>query len=186
MEVHAYRSFSRITRSSPFRLAASHWGNGQAIQDHDTGARPRVVHVEVGEVPVPVDLAAALGVPVGAAVLSRSRRFAVDDRVVQTATSYIPLDVAAAAPAVANTGPGPGGIYARMADAGLKPEGFTERVICRIATPAEVVLLDLPGGVPVISITREARTSTGRCVEVNVMLLDANAYELTYAFSADG
>lgn len=179
------RSFSRIVRSSPRRLARSHWGAGQAIQDADTGARLRVVHVEVGEVPASADVAAALGVPQGAAVLARSRRFAVEDRVVQTATSYIPLDVVAAAPAIAYTGPGPGGIYARMADAGLEPQDFVEQVVCRMPTPAEAADLDLPTGTPVVAITRHAMTAEGRCIEVNNMLLDASAYVLEYRFTAE-
>jgi GntR family transcriptional regulator len=117
-------------------------------------------------------------------VLSRARRFAVEDRVVQTATSYIPLDVVAAAPAIAYTGPGPGGMYARMAEAGLGPQDFAERVVCRMPTPTETAELDLPTGTPVIAITRQAYTPTGRCVEVNVMLLDSSAYELEYQFDA--
>src|SRR3712207_9082351 len=65
------------------------------------------------------------------------RSFAVEDRTVQTATSYLPLDVVAAAPAVGYTGPGPGGIYARMAEAGMGPETFRELVICRMPRPDE-------------------------------------------------
>lgn len=179
------RSFARITRSSPARLASSQWRTGQAIQDHDTGTRSRVVHVEVTEVPAPTEVADVLGVREGAAVLSRSRRFAVEDRIVQTATSYLPLDVVATAPAVAYTGPGPGGIYARMSEAGIGPEHFTETVVCRMPTVPESTAMDLPNGVPVIAITRQALTAAGRCVEVNVMLLDASAYALEYAFGTD-
>jgi GntR family transcriptional regulator len=120
------RSFGRIVRSSPGRLSRSWWSEGNAIQDHDTNGRLRVVDVTVGEVPATEQVAQALAVPVGAAVLSRSRRFAVEDRIVQTATSYIPLDVVAVAPAVGYTGPGPGGIYVRMTEAGVGPETFRE------------------------------------------------------------
>lgn len=178
------RVFSRITRSSPGRISRRQWGAGRSIQDADTGSRLRTVHVVVSEVAAPQQIAATLGVPDGAAVLSRSRRFAVDERTVQTATSYLPLDVVAAAPAVAYSDPGPGGMYARLADAGLAPEGFMETLICRMPTPGEAGDLDLPGGTPIITITRGAFTSAGRCVEVNVMILDASAYVLEYTFSA--
>jgi GntR family transcriptional regulator len=178
------RTFSRILRSSPKRLERQHWEAGNAIQDADTGGRMRVVHVEVGEAPASESVAGALGIQLGAAVLMRARRFAVDDRVVQTATSYLPLDVVAVAPAIAYTGPGPGGIYARMTDAGVGPASFKEHVVCRMPTPGEVSELDLPGGTPVITITRYAYTAADRCVEVNVMLLDASAYELEYNFTA--
>jgi GntR family transcriptional regulator len=176
--------FKRILRSSPARLARSWWGEGKAIQDSDTGGRLRVVHVEVEERPAPERIAEALGVPEGAAVLVRARRFAVEDRIVQIATSYIPLAVVAIAPAVAYTGPGPGGIYARMAEAGVGPEMLPERVICRAPTPDEAVALSLPRGTWVIAITRRAYTGARQCVEVNEMVLDASAYELENVFSA--
>lgn len=178
------RTFARILRSSPSRLARAHWGAGKQIQDADTGQRLRVVHVEVGEVLAPASVAEALAIPGGANVLTRSRKFAVEDRVVQTAVSYIPLDVVAAAPAIAYAGPGPGGMYARMAEVGLGPDDFVERLVCRMPTPAEATDLDLPSGTPVVQVTRRAFTAAGRCVEVNVMLMDASAYQLEYHFGA--
>jgi len=138
----------------------------------------------VHEVPAPEEIAQALSVPTGAAVLSRARRFAVEDRTLHTATSYIPLDVVAAAPAVADTGPGPGGMYARMAEAGLGPETFRETLVCRMPTLTETAELTLPKGTPVIAITRYAYTSTRRCVEVNQMVLDSSAYTLEYLLNA--
>lgn len=178
------RSFGRILRSSPSRLARSWWANGKAIQDHDTPGRLRVVHIEVEEAPASESIAETLGVPVGAAVLTRARRFAVEDRTVQTATSYIPLDVVAVAPAVGYTGPGPGGIYARMTEAGVGPETFRETLVCRAPTPAEAAVLSLPRGTAVIAITRYAYTAERRCVEVNQMVLDSSAYELEYVLGA--
>lgn len=179
------RTFSRIVRSSPGRLSKRQWGAGLAIQDHDTGQRLRVVHVDVTEVPAPGTVAAALGIPAGAAVLTRARRFAVEDRVVQLATSFLPLQVVAAAPSVAYTGPGPGGIYARMAEAGFEPYEFAERLIVRAPTAAERDEMDLPTGVQVIEITRLARTREGKAVEVNVMILDSSVYQLEYLFASE-
>ncbi|XVU21808.1 GntR family transcriptional regulator [Actinoplanes sp. CA-054009] len=176
--------FKRILRSSPARLSRSWWGEGKAIQDADTGDRIRVVHVEVEEQPAPEHIAEALGVPAGAAVLVRARRFAVDDRVVQIATSFIPLDVVAVAPAIAYTGPGPGGIYARMEAAGIGPEMFQERLVFRAPTGAEVTALSLARGAWVVAITRRAYAAGRRCVEVNEMVLDAGAYELEYLLDA--
>lgn len=178
------RAFSRIMRRSPGRLSREWWASGKAIQDHDTSGRLHVVHVTVTEVPAPDAVAETLGVPAGAAVLARSRRFAVDERIVQTATSHIPLDVVAVAPAVAYTNPGPGGMYARMAQAGIGPETFREMLTCRMPTPAEAADLDLPGGTPVVAITRYAYTGSGRCVEMNEMTLDSSAYSLEYHFAA--
>ncbi|MEU4160411.1 GntR family transcriptional regulator [Actinoplanes sp. NPDC026670] len=178
------RSFGRIVRSSPDRLSKTWWGEGNSIQDRDTNGRLRAVHVVVEEAPASEEIAEALGVPAGAAVLTRARRFAVEDRIVQTAISHLPLDVVAAAPAVGYTGPGPGGIYARMAEAGLGPETFRESLICRMPTSAEAEVMALPRGTPVIAVTRRAYTSTRRCVEVNEMVLDSSAYELEYILGA--
>jgi len=180
------RSFARIVRSSPGRLAKSHWGAGHAIQDADTGDRVRVVHVEVSEVPAPPWAAEAFALPEGVSVLARVRRFAVDDRIVQLATSYLPLAVVHTVPSVAYTGPGPGGIYARMAEAGLEPVRFRERIRSRTPTSDEATMLALPTGVAVHEITRWAWTHDGQCVEVNRMILDASAYDLEYLFSSEG
>lgn len=84
------------------------------------------------------------------------------------AVEETPASEEVAVPAVACTGPGPGGIYARMADVGLGPENFRETLVCRMPTSAEVMAL--PRGTPVVAITRFAYTSTGRCVEVNEMV----------------
>jgi GntR family transcriptional regulator len=178
------RTFGRIVRSSPDRLSRSWWGEGRSIQDRDTDGRLRSVHVVVEETPASGHVAEALGVPAGAAVLTRARRFAVEDRIVQTATSHLPLDVVAAAPAVGYTGPGPGGIYARLAEAGLGPDTFRESLVCRMPTSAEAEVMTLPRGTPVIAITRRAYTGNRRCVEINEMVLDSSAYELEYVFGA--
>ena len=179
------RRFQRITRTSPARLAHEQWAAGRAIQDADTGVRPRTVDVIVSEVPAPDYVAEALGVQVGAAVLSRARRFMVDKRPVQISQSFIPLDIASDS-RIAYTDVGPGGTYGRLAELGFAPVRFTERLTARAPRPDEVERLDLGSsvGATVIEITRNAYTEAGRCVEVNRMVLDATAYELVYAFDA--
>lgn len=178
------RVFQRITRSSPGRLARQHWGAGKAIQDADTGIRPRAVDVIVGETPAPVSIADALGVEPGAPVLYRSRRFVVDGRPVQLATSYLPLDFADTR--LAYTDVGPGGTYARLAELGQAPARFTETITARAPMPDEVERLDLGTslGAVVFEITRQAYTEAGRCIEVNRMVLDASAYQLEHHFAA--
>lgn len=179
------RRFQRITRSSPSRLAAEQWAAGRAIQDADTGVRPRTVDVIVAEVPAPDYVAQALGTETGAPVLSRSRRFLVDKRPVQLSQSFIPLDIASDS-RIAYTDVGPGGTYGRLAELGHAPVTFTEQLTARAPRPEEVDRLDLGSsvGATVIEITRYAITETGRCVEVNRMVLDATAYRLEYHFNA--
>jgi GntR family transcriptional regulator len=179
------RVFERITRRSPGRLARPHWSAGQQIQDHDTGLRPRTADVVVGDVPAPDFVAEALGVAEGEPVLFRSRRFLVERRPVQLATSYLPMDLATSA-RLMFTDTGPGGIYARLAELGHAPVRFTERVTGRSPRPDEVERLEMSTavGTIVFEITRYAYAESGRCVEVNRMILDCAAYEVVYDFDA--
>jgi GntR family transcriptional regulator len=119
----------------------------------------------------------------GSPVATRSRRFLVEDRPVQLATSYLPVDLARGT-AIMHTDTGPGGIYARLGELGHAPATFTEFLRARMPVPAEVGRLELPDGTPVIEITRHAYTRAGRCVEVARMVLDATAYLLDYTFDA--
>jgi GntR family transcriptional regulator len=178
------RTFAQITRSSPGRLSRAQWGGGKAIQDHDTGQRWRTVDVVVSEAPAPGDVAEALGAEPGDPVVSRARRFLVDERPVQLATSYYPVELARGT-AITYTDTGPGGSYARLAEQGHAPVRFTETVVARAPHPDESFDLALPkAGGMVFDVTRFAFTAEGRCVEVNRMVLDAAAYVLEYHFNA--
>jgi GntR family transcriptional regulator len=179
------RMFERIVRRSPGRLARRRWGGGGKIQDADTGVRPRTADVVVGETPAPSFAAAALGIDEGVPVLFRSRRFLVERRAVQLATSYLPLDLVRDT-RIAYTDTGPGGIYARLAELGHAPVRFSERLTARAPRPDEVERLELTSavGAQVFEIIRCAYTEVGRCVEVNRMILDATAYELVYDFKS--
>ncbi|MBO3733968.1 GntR family transcriptional regulator [Glycomyces niveus] len=151
----------------------------EAIQDTDTGKRGRVVEVTVGERPASETVASCLDIAPGDPVLCRSRRFAVEQRPVQLADSFYPVGMVRATPIV-YTDTGPGGVYARLAEIGREPIRFTERLHARMPFPAERTALELPGGTPVIAITRTAYDAEDRCVEVTEMILDSSAYELEY------
>jgi GntR family transcriptional regulator len=142
------------------------------------------VDVEVGEMPAPEWVAKPLGIVPGKPVVFRSRRFVVDDRSVQLATSYVPVAIARGT-AIMHTDTGPGGMYARLAEKGHAPAKFTEFVHARMPLPEEARRLSLPAGTPVLEITRHAFQVDGRCVEINRMILDGSAYLLDYTFSAD-
>lgn len=178
------RTFAQITRNSPGRLSRAQWGSGKAIQDHDTGPRWRTVDIVVSEVHPPSDVAEALGLASEDRVISRARRFLVDERPVQLATSYYPVDIVRGT-AITYTDTGPGGAYARLAEIGFEPVRFTESVTARAPHPDEALDLALPnaGGL-VFDLTRFAFTAENRCVEVNRMVLDAAAYMLEYHFTA--
>jgi GntR family transcriptional regulator len=177
------RRFDPITRESPARLARDRWGAGSAIQDRDTGPRVRAVDVAVDQAPPPHPVATALRLKSDAPALRRSRRFVVDDRTVQIATSWYPLDLAEGT-TIAERDTGPGGAYARLAELGHGPVRFREVIRCRMPQQPERDVLELPPGTPVAEITRYAFDDAGRCVEVNEMVLDGTAYVLAYEFEA--
>lgn len=178
------REFSLIPRVSPNRLSKAQWGSGKAIQDLDTGRRWRTADVVVSESPAPADVAEALGIETGDKTITRSRRYIVDDRPVQLATSYYVLEIVRGTP-ITYTDTGPGGSYARLAELGYEPVSFVETVVARAPHPDEAFELALPktSGM-VFHITRQAYTESGQCVEVNHMVLDAAAYFLRYHFTS--
>ncbi|KMO94877.1 GntR family transcriptional regulator [Streptomyces roseus] len=166
------------------RLAVEVWGAGGSIWAADGHGRdPQVEFLGVSEKPAPAAVAAALGLPAGAIVRVRRRRFLLDAKPVMVATSY--LDAAlTAGTAIAEPDSGPGGIYARLADLGRKPVRFREEVRSRMPTPEEADGLGLTSGTPVVLVCRTAFTADGHAVEVNEMTLDASAYVLEYEFDA--
>lgn len=180
--------FARIRRVSPGRLLRAQWAAGTAIQDHDTGPRPREERVFVADVVPPADVAQALGVRAGVEVLSRFRRFVVNGRPVQLSTSYLPTELTRGT-RIEQSDTGPGGTYRRLDEQGWGPTDFVEKTIGRAALPDEVTGteqrpgLSLRRGAMVFEITRLAYCR-GRCVEVNRMVLDADAYEIIFQFSA--
>jgi GntR family transcriptional regulator len=171
------RTFEPNLRSFPMRLEV--WKEGRAVQAADTGKQTRLTDLTVGEVPASPSVAEAFKIGPGAPVVRRARRFAMEDRPVQLADSFYLLDMVRSTPIV-YTDTGPGGVYARLAEIGHAPVRFTERLRARMPMPSEIEALELPGGTPVIAITRSAFDSEERCIEVTEMVLDASAYELEY------
>ncbi|MGH3813735.1 MAG: UTRA domain-containing protein [Pseudonocardiaceae bacterium] len=80
---------------------------------------------------------------------------------------------------------GPGGIYARLEEAGYQLDHFVERVTCRVASDAESSALHLNRGSPVLAVTRTAYDTNGTPVETNDMVLAGDRYELIYELPAD-
>ena len=91
----------------------------------------------------------------------RSRRYLADGRPIETAVSYIPLDLAEGT-AITELDTGPGGIYARLEEAGHELAQFTEEVTARMPTADERRRLELGGGMPVLVVVRTAYDTAGR------------------------
>lgn len=178
------RLFKPILRHGSTRLARSLWGEGGNIWA--AGFEDRAVtvdHIAIDRTEADAELAEQFRFAEGTRLLRRSRRYVVDDRPVQQATSFIPLDLAEGT-RITEPDTGPGGVFARLAELGQAPAGFSETLTSRMPTPEEVAELELPPGTPVLAITRLAITEQGRVVDVTHMLLDASCHVMRYDFSA--
>jgi GntR family transcriptional regulator len=98
--------------------------------------------------------------------------------------SWLPARIASGT-SIAQPDPGPGGIYARLADVGHAPARFREDLRSRMPQPEEIERLAIVLGTPVVDICRVAVTADGTPVEVNEMTADASAYVFRYEFDRE-
>jgi GntR family transcriptional regulator len=178
------REFKPIRRVSPDRLQAStSWGSGRPIWTTDVGTRPRTEGVTVGVELAPAHVSAVLNLDEGAHVVTRRRRYVVDDKPVQLATSYYP-EALVGGSAITEVDTGEGGAYARLKELGHEPVRFREELRARMPRDGEREALDLAQGTPVVLIVRTAYTADDQPIEVNEMVLDSAAYVLEYKFTS--
>ena len=150
----------------------------------DTVVAEERVPEGIGELPG----AAASGLESGELALTRTRQmYAGREEAsvpVELSTSWIPLDLAEAAGLLREDDAGPGGLYSRLADVGHGPASFTERVKVRVPGEEERGFLRLDQEQRVFEVTRVATDGTGRVVEVDVIVLAADRWELVYTWPA--
>lgn len=175
-----------IRRLASDRFARRHRKDGKAAflaESEQVGARPDVDMIRVREMRAPSEISERLKLDSQDSVVVRSRRYSLDGRPVECATSYIPADIALGTPIV-DPNPGPGGIYARLEDLGHTLERFSEDVHARMPTQDEARALNLAAGVPVFRLIRTAFDMDGRAVEVCDTIMAADAYVLNYELPA--
>ena len=142
-----------------------------------SGGAPRT-EVEVHREAAPADVAELLGAE--GEVVVRARKMFDGNRLVQLATTYIPVDVAEAA-SIRQVDTGVGGIISRMREAGFdQGSEATEDVQLRAATEDEARALGLESGAPVLTINHVGRISDGRVVEVTQHIL-SSGWRLRYS-----
>lgn len=125
-----------------------------------------------------------LDVEPGVELCVRDRVMSADGVVVQLAVSRLPRSVTKGT-AIEHEDTGTGGIHARLEESGHELEHFTETVGARMPTPGEASQLQLPGGVPVLVVTRTTYAVGDQPVEVNDMVLAADRYQLAYDIPAN-
>ncbi|MCT9931873.1 GntR family transcriptional regulator [Planotetraspora sp. A-T 1434] len=180
------RSRPPVKRLASDRFARRHRKEGKAAfiaESEVVGAKASVDMIDVREgSPLP-EIAERLKVRADEAVVIRSRRYSLDGRPVELATSYIPADLALGT-RIMDANPGPGGIYARLEEQGRTLDRFTEDVFTRMPTREEARLLLLAPGVPVFRLIRTAYDLDGRSVEVCDTIMSGDAYQLSYELPA--
>ncbi|MGW3563548.1 GntR family transcriptional regulator [Streptomyces sp. NPDC000941] len=171
----------RITRSRQVYRDEKGYFFDPAAQGWDAIQPPTV-----GWGTVPADLAAVVGVPIGAEVLIRDRVMGEQEtrQAMQLATSYLPADIARGTP-LEERDTGPGGIYDRLEEMGHRPLAWAESVTARMPSPEEAEALGLPSdvGVPLLRVVRITTSPSGRVVEVNDTRMSAERFEIGYSIS---
>lgn len=166
------RAFRPVIRNGIHRLSSQTWPTGRSIWDEEAAGRTLDVgSPSVSEGGAPAHIALLLDLPDGAPVVIRNRRYLLDNKPVLLAKSYLPATLVAGS-AITQPDTGPGGTYARLSDLGHAPTHFREDVRARMPDPAEVEVLALEAGTPVVEIVRTAYESSGHAVEVNEMVTD--------------
>ncbi|MFJ8310096.1 MULTISPECIES: GntR family transcriptional regulator [unclassified Streptomyces] len=176
-----------VRRKSSDRFRRSHRLAGKAAYIAETeqaGVKPTVRVLSIGPVEAPAEIADRLSVAVGAKVLARRRLYFSDGVPTEEATSYLPWDIARDIPELFEENPGGGGIYARLEEHGHEFTEYIETVRARLATKQEATALSLSPGSPVIHLTRDAVTTSGRVVEVCDTIMAADQFVLDYRIPA--
>jgi GntR family transcriptional regulator len=175
-----------VRRLASDRFARRHRDAGKAAfiaEAEKAGVAPSVDEIEVTRGPAPQAVRERLGLDEPGEVVIRSRRYLAEGLPVETAVSYIPADLADGT-TIAEQDTGPGGIYARLEEAGHELSHFTEEVSARMPTAEERRRLQIPSGTPVLLVVRTAYDTAGRAVEVCDTVKAAPAYVLEYDFPA--
>ncbi|MBS4727530.1 GntR family transcriptional regulator [Mycobacterium sp. SM1] len=175
-----------IRRLASDRFARQHRAGGKAaftVEAEQSGYTPQVDNITVTREKPDSAVAERLRLTSDDDVIVRSRRYLADGRPVETATSYIPAAFAQGTK-IEQVDTGPGGIYARLEEAGHTLARFTEEVSARMPTPEERRTLQLPAGVPVLTVVRTAYDTNDVAVELCDTVKVASAYLLEYEFSA--
>lgn len=135
--------------------------------------------VEVAELPPSPEIAQALRLGAGEAVVVRRRVMLLDDRPVELTDSYYPSSIAHGT-GLARPEKIRGGAVGLLAELGHRPRRAVEDVLARRPTGDERSALDLGDGEWVLVLRRLSTAEDGVPVEYSVMTMTAEGRHLRY------
>lgn len=116
-------------------------------------------------------------------VVRRENWYYVDGEPAQIGVSFLPAALVEGTAVAAERKLGPGGIYARLAEAGLVVAHTREEVFARLATAEESDALNLPFGVPVLVVTHTSQDRRGEPFLVTQFVLRSDRNRVLYELS---
>ncbi len=154
--------------------------------EHDTGlgVNDLVFQAEYNEAVADEDLAQALRVPVGTALLERryQTRYSKEDAPFSLVRSYLVHETVASNPDLldASKEPWPGGTQSQLHTIGIELDHITERVTARPPTVEETEALGLTAGVSVLIVRKTSVDTQGRVVELSDITLPGDRTEMLF------
>lgn len=176
------RTFKPMRRNPAERLSRRNWDAGQAVWESDDGDRSTREVVSSLQVDVPAHLVASFDLPVGCQVWEHRVRHYIDGRLVQYATSYLPVDLVGEAGASV-PGADVRGVFALLKDAGHAPVRVREELRARLPIADETDVLGVTTQTPIVLVAQTAFDAAGRPVGITELLLDSGSYLMQYEFS---
>ncbi|MGY1431593.1 GntR family transcriptional regulator [Streptomyces sp. MN12] len=170
------QGYGTIVRGRPEVVEQKDRRGREALERDESQGAGRLI--EVGHVPVSARVASALGLPKRAEVLMRRFLVEEDGEAVELVSSYFPAGLAEGTE-LGSREPLSGSPREHLeARKKVRFDHVTERVSARLPEAREAELLDLPDGVPVLSVLGIACDASGRALQVADVLLPADRQEL--------
>ena len=175
--VYARGAIGTIVRDETKRSGAQWWGAGHSLWELDLENRELTVDsMTRTRVPAPEPVEAILGAGM---VWRRYRRYLVERRPVLISTLYVPADIADGTP-ITEADTGPGGVPARLSDAGHAPAGGRWQLRQVFADKDQAALLEVPRRFPLWEMVRIYYDAAGRAVEVSELIMDPTVFVLQF------
>ncbi|MFC4033019.1 GntR family transcriptional regulator [Streptomyces polygonati] len=202
-KLHGRGNFVRRPRTPVLRTNLRHqWEKGRArdaesdrartgAAEHDSGLDQSdlVFRAAYREVAAEPEVAKALGVPVGTALVERvyRTRYRAEPAPFTLVRSYLVREMVAVNPDLLDEGkePYPGGTQSQLFSIGIELDRMEEFVAARPPTVEEAEELAMPAGSAVLVVRKTAYDTDDRPVEHSVLILPGDRTEMLYTTRLD-